>query len=405
MTLFLLVGAFAADWPRLQGTETAADPAAIRPWGFVQALGEGIVAGRPVEGLTAPALAAFEGERANFNRIGSGDATWGFSIRRARVGLRGAIPKTEGKISWMFAAEFGSNGLTRTSRVVLTDASVTASYIPGANIRAGQFKLPLAEEALEMNPIAAEFINFSEATRQLLLESPIAKGTYIGGVSGFRDVGVQVFDSFELGTGELGYALMLSNGRMGSLDVDGPKDVTARLAWSPWVWGEPTAARRDELGAYVFWQQGSREIDGERAPRIRRGGGVKLERDGWRARVEVIQASGTLESGSNPPFPGQLVNVSPNGEAIGGHAFLHYGHGYVAGGVRYDTLWRGYETPADLRVFQTVTLNAQAVVSPRARLLVDYELRWLGAPNASDDARAIAHSLGDRLSVQGVAVF
>ncbi|MEZ4316192.1 MAG: porin [Myxococcota bacterium] len=400
-----LATALAADWPRLQGTETAADPPTVRPWGFVQGLGEGIVGGPPVTGLTAPALEPFEGQRAAFNRVGSGDATWGFSVRRARAGLRGAIPGTDGRISWMLSAELGDNGLTRTSPVVLTDASVTASYVPGARLRVGQFKLPLGEEALEMNPIAAEFVSFSEATRQLLLESPISKGAYTGGVSGFRDVGVQAFDSFVLGSGELGYAVMVSNGRMGTLEIDDAKDVTARVAWSPWVWGERTAARRDEVGGYAFWQQGSRDLDGERAPRVRRGAGVKLEKDGWRARIEVLQASGMLESGSNPPFPGQPVRVATHGQAVGGHAFLHYGHGHAAGGVRYDTLWRGTDTPSDLRIFQTVTLDAQAVLNPRARLLVDYELRWLGAPHASDDARTIARTLGDRVSVQAVAVF
>ena len=183
---FLIPTAAAADWLMLQGTELAADPAPVRPWGFVQALGEGVAFGSPVDGLSAESLQAFNGERASFNRVGTGDATWGLSIRRARAGLRGAIPKTDGRVAWMLAAELGDNQLTRLDPVVLTDASITFSYIPGARIRVGQFKLPLGEEALEMNPLAAEFVNFSSATSQLLLESSSVAGVYTSGASGFR---------------------------------------------------------------------------------------------------------------------------------------------------------------------------------------------------------------------------
>lgn len=400
--LFLVAAAAAADWLVLQGTEPGPDAAAVRPWGFVQALGEGVPFGTPAEGLS-DALASFDGQLATFNRAGSGDATWGASIRRARVGLRGAVPKTDGRVAWLVAAELGDNALTRADPVVLTDASVTFSYIPGARVRVGQFKLPLGEEALEMNPLAAEFVNFSNATSQLLLESPIADGAYTGGAYGFRDVGVQVFDGFDVGGGALSYAVMLSNGRMGALDVDTPKDVTARVAWAPVVWGGADAAHREELGVYAFWQQGTRSVDGERVARVRRGGGVQVEKAGWHARVEILQASGAIEA--NAPFPGQAVTVAGEGEAIGGYAYVHHERGMFGGGVRYDELWRRYDSPADLRVFRAVTLDLQAEITPRARVLLDYELRWLAAPEGSPDAKAIAATMGDRVSLQAGVVF
>lgn len=401
-----MAAALGADWPRLQGTEVAgADAPAVRPWGFVQTLGEGIAFGRRTPTLENPALAAFEGERPLFNRVGSGDAAWGLSIRRARLGLRGAMPRTEGRVAYMLAAELGTNALTRQFPVQLTDASITLSYVPGAHLRFGQFKLPTGEEALEMNPVAAEFVDFTEATRQLLLESRVQDGVVLGGVSAFRDVGVQAFDSFPVGEGELGYAVMLSNGRMGGFDLDDAKDVTARVAWSPWVWGERTAARRDELGMYAFWQQGSREVDGERAPRVRRGAGVKVEKDGWRARAEVLEGFGSIDLGATPPFPGQPVRVAARGQAVGGHAMVHHRKEHVGGSLRYDTLWRGTGTPSDARLFQTVTVDAQAVITPSTRVMVDYAFRWLSAPDGSEDARALAATLGDRVSVQVVASF
>jgi hypothetical protein len=403
--LFLVAAASAADWLLLQGTETGPDPAAVRPWGFVQALGEGVPFGTPVDGSGSEALAPFDGELATFNRVGSADATWGLSVRRARVGLRGAVPKTAGRVSWLVAAELGDNALTRLDPVVLTDASVTFSYIPGARVRVGQFKLPLGEEALEMNPLAAEFVNFSNATSQLLLESPAAAGAYTAGASGFRDLGVQVFDTFDAGRGALSYALMLSNGRMGSLEIDDAKDVTARLSWAPVVWGAADAPDRDEVAVYAFWQQGDRDVDGEDVARVRRGGGVQVEKGAWHARVEVIQASGAIEEGADPPFPGQPVVVAAEGEALGGYAYLHVERGVVGAGVRYDELWRRTDSPADLRVFRTLTADAQVEITSRARVLLDYELRWLAAPEGSADARAIAASMGDRVSLQAGVVF
>ncbi len=402
---FLIPTAAAADWLMLQGTELAADPAPVRPWGFVQALGEGVAFGSPVDGLSAESLQAFNGERASFNRVGTGDATWGLSIRRARAGLRGAIPKTDGRVAWMLAAELGDNQLTRLDPVVLTDASITFSYIPGARIRVGQFKLPLGEEALEMNPLAAEFVNFSSATSQLLLESSSVAGVYTSGASGFRDLGVQVFDSFEVGSGAISYAAMLSNGRMGTLEMDDDKDLTARLVWAPFVWGEREETHRDELSVFGFWQQGPREIDGEQVARIRRGGGVQLEKAGWRARIEVIQASGAIEAGSNPPFPGQPVLVVGEGEALGGYAFLHAERGIVGGGLRYDELWRLLDSPVDTRIFRMLTADLQLELTPRVRVMLDYERRWLSAPDGSADAQAIVATIGDRISIQSGVVF
>ncbi len=403
MFLLLLGTAAAADWLMLQGTEPGPDPAAMRPWGFVHALGEGVPFGEPVEGLTSEALAAFDGERATFNRVGSGDATWGFSLRRVRAGLRGAVPTTGGRVAWLLAAELGDNTLTRVDPVVLTDASVTFSYVPGARVRIGQFKLPLGEEALESNPVAAEFVNYAAATSQLLLENPSVAGAYTAGGSGYRDLGVQVFDTLSVGRGALSYAVMLSNGGMGTLEVDDTKDITGRVAWAPWVWGASDSPHRDELGVYGFWQQGGRTVDGEPVARVRRGGGVQVEKAGWHARVEVIQASGAIEAG--PPFPGQPVVVAAEGQALGGYAYVHYERGVLGGGLRYDELWRRYDSPADLRVFRTMTFDAQVEITPRARLMLDYELRWLAAPEGSADAQAIAASMGDRVSLQAGVVF
>lgn len=404
MLALFAVAALGADWPMLQGTEPEGATEVVRPWGFVQAVAEGIVFAKPAEALSE-SLSALEGQRAQFNRVGSGDASWGFALRRVRLGLRGVVPETGAHVSYLVSAELGEGSLTRSDPVVLTDASLTLSYLPGVHLRAGQFKLPLGEEALEMNPSAAEFVNVTAATGQLLLESPVEGGAYTGGASGYRDVGIEAFDSAALGKGELSYALMLSNGQMGSLDIDDAKDVTARLAITPWIRGQRRSPQREELGVYVFWQQGEREIDGQRAPRVREGGGVKLERSGLHARAEVIAAQGVVELGPNPPFPGQPVEVSLHGQAIGGYGYVHYQPGLFGAGLRYDELHKGLESAEALRVSRTLTLDAQLQLSSRARVLLDYEIRRLVAPSGSPDAKIIAGTMGDRISLQAAAIF
>lgn len=394
----------AADWAMLQGTEVGQPEAPVRPWGFVQAVGEGVFA-QPVEGLVSETLLPFEGEVASFNRLGSGDATWGFNVRRARLGLRGAVPRTDGDVAWLVAVEAGNNALTRADRVVLTDASVTLSYVPYLRLRVGQFKLPTMDETLEANPIAAESINYSQAASQLMMENPIADGAYTGGGSGFRDLGVQAFDTLPLGPVDVGYAVMLSNGRPGAVDTDTPKDVTARLALTRVLGGEVQDPHRPELSVFAWHQEGRRQVDGEEARRMRQGAGVHLETAPVRARAEVVRAVGTVETGASPPFAGQPLVVDPDGVALGAYAMVHGEWKGAGATVRWDQLWRGYGAEADLRVFRTFTFGLEYAFSPRARVMVDYELRRLAAPHASADVQTIAATMGDRLSGQVVAFF
>lgn len=368
MFALLLASALAADWPLIQGTEPAEAPASVRPWGFVNLVGEGAVTEAPTVGLT---------------------------VRRARLGLRGAAPHTDGHVSWLVAAELGDNGLTRADPVVLTDASITVSYVPGARVRVGQFKLPLGIEALETAPIAQEFVTATAGTSQLLIENPIAGGAYTGGAYGFRDIGVEVFDSFDVGPGALSYALMGSNGRMGGLETDPAKDLTGRVAWAPVVWGDDRYdTHREELSIAAFWQQGTRADGLDRAPRIRRGVGLQLERSGLHARLEGIDARGLIESID----PAGLVSVDVDGRAVAGLAFVHAQRGRFGAGLRYDELRRG--SHADLRVARTLTADLQLELTPKARLLADYEARWLAAPHGG-----AVEAPGDRVLVQAGVVF
>jgi hypothetical protein len=362
--------AFAADWPMLQGTEPGVEPAAPRVWGFTQVL---------AEGLAGP-----------FN----------FSVRRARIGVRGDVPKTDGRANALMAVELGSNGLTRSSAAVLADASVTLSYVPGVRLRMGKFKLPIGEEALEMNPAAADFVNFTATTQQLLGENRVVDGAYAGGFSGYRDVGIQAFDTFALGSSELSYALVLSNGAWAGLDTDAAKDVTARLSFVPWH-GADAGIRREEIRVWTFWQHGRRDLDGDSFDRIRRGAGIAVRQDGWSGRAEVVNALGMVELGPQPSFPGSPIAVAGAGVALGGNVSVQYRRGIWAGGVRYDVLHRAGEQPSEARRFHTPTLDLQAEPADKIRILLDYELRFVGTPE--DGVAPPVRS--DRISLQLAALF
>jgi hypothetical protein len=77
----------------------------------------------------------------------------------------------------------------------------------------------------------------------------------------------------------------------------------------------------------------------------------------------------------------------------------------MAGGLRYDGLARRYDSDLDLRVFHTGTVNLTVEPDPRVRVMLDYDLRLLGAPRGSGDAQAIGRAMSDRLSLQVTALF
>lgn len=391
----------AADWNFVQGTEPKGAPA-VRPFGVVQVTAEGIVA-EPVRGL-GPGLSAFEGQRASFNVLSSG-APWSVAVRRARPGLRGVIPGTGEHVSYYLLAELGTVPLARDGPT-LADAAITLSYVPGARVRVGQFRLPLMDEGMESNAMAAEWPNLTSVANTLVMENPVAKGAYAGGASGFRDVGVEVFDAFQLGHMALSYSVALTNGRRGEIDVDGAKDVTARTMAS-WVFsGAPTDAHRQELSLFAWGQRGERKLDGVVAQRIRSGVGVHLEKEPVRVRAELVYASGAIFGGPSPSFAGQPLAVDATGHAIGGYVQARIrvlGKGSV--GLRYDELRRGQGDPKALRISRSLTPMVEWDPAPRVRVQASYEKRWLAAPGASVDARTIAATMGDRLDAQVTVLF
>lgn len=392
----------AADWPMIQGTEPATADV-VRPFGFIQATGEAMLGGR-VHGLQSPALAKYDGLRPTFNALDNG-GTWGFAVRRARPGLRGAVPGTDGRVSYFLLAELGTAAIAREGPT-LTDAAITLSYVPGARLRIGQFKLPVMDEAVEANPLAAEWVNYSLPAASLVNENRVRDGKLEGGASGFRDVGAEVFDTFQRGHLALAYAVMLSNGRRGLTENDASKDVTARTTLS-WVFsGSPTDPHRQELSVFAWGQRGEREIAGASVQRIRSGAGVHLEKGPLRVRAEIVNASGALFLGQNPPFAGQPFVLDAHGRAIGGYVQASvrlFGHALV--GLRYDELHRQLGDARAERTFRNLSPTLGYDVVPRVRLQATYERRWMVAPDGTPDAKTVARAMGDRAAVQVTLIF
>lgn len=432
----------AANWLMLQGTEPPQAAPTAQVWGFIQPQYTA------TDGTTLPAGTPFAGQAAVFNTIAPDQKTnEQFQILRARLGVRGQNFPLNAKVNYFFLAEFGHNGITSSGggSAKITDASVTLSYIPGARIRIGQFKYPGAEEGLQAIHVF-DYINFTNVTDQLLLErffdrdgSP-ACTVGLGGtadtcankpngpVGAFRDVGVQVFDAFEVGSWEHSYAVMIGNGNgIARGDNDDNKDTY--LYWSSeWVFGGE-GPRREGLKLFAWSQDGKRTLvtggtgtqsNGTRGEfdRRRSGAGVTFRKDRFRFAAEYVKANGMIFDGTDGgAVPGTLntagtayatFNIAPVDEADGYYVDLGYRVlSNLELDVRYDVLDRRTETASAEREFTTTTLGLQYFFDKKTRLTVNYEIRKAEAPNlpSSDPANLVLDSMDNRLSLQLTAIF
>ncbi|MCB9763041.1 MAG: hypothetical protein H6739_24790 [Alphaproteobacteria bacterium] len=400
----LLAGALqvahAADWLSIQGLEPAEpEAAALRPIGFLQVAAEGILA-EPVEGLTSETLAPYEGQVASFNRFATRGDAWALTLRRVRVGGRGALPGPEGRLNGQIAVELGRNALTTTAadgwRPALMDASVTWVGRHDVHVRVGQFKLPLSEEALEAVHVTNDLIQFNRATSTLLMERSAATGAFEGRVNGFRGAGVEVFGGHGSGDVAFTWAAMASRGWTGAPSLDPGWTWTGRAQLARILGGAPRSPEREELSAWVFASTGMRAVgpDAE-ARRTRAGVGAQLNTARLRLRAEGLVASGVLNVGMAPPFPGGTLQVDPAGQAWGATALVSW---HVvprwevgAAGSHLDSRPRG---GPDRRLFDDVTGVVQLHLTPKARLDLNASWRLGRAPEGSADARAILDTMG-----------
>jgi hypothetical protein len=439
----------AVDWVSLQGLEGQKKETAMKIWGFLEPEfartdGSELEAG------------PFAGQAAVFNEIRPDrDTNSSFNIFRARLGIRGQHDYN--KINYFFLTEFGNNGITRKDGPELTDASITLNYIENFHIRIGQFKSPQGNEAQKAIH-TFDYNRFTNATDRLLLERfvdgnnglrPDGSGGTIdvanglnGSVNAFRDIGIQVFNTFtNKNKREFTYAVMLGNGNgITRGDNDDNKELYVLLSTEKVFGGR--GPRRQGFKTYVWYIDGKRTfkyINGvtsdQEFDRTRYGIGTTYRKNKIRFAAEYVKAEGVIFNGSeggavpgsfanNPNIPNPnlrtaSLNYLVDNESDGWH--VDFGYSVLPKlelGIRYDVLNNATEglstggvdpsTGADPeRKFETLALSAQYFFSKKTRVIFNFEFRDAEAPNLPGNAvpNRILDGMDDLLTIQLLHVF
>jgi hypothetical protein len=425
----------AADWMSIQGLEPA-NAGTYKIWGFIQPTYTYIKAS-PVTGLGGT-ISGYNGQQQIPNLVGPDlEHTQNIQLFRARLGVRGVLKQVDDRINYFVLLEAGRNGITRDQDVVLSDASMTFSYIPGMHLRAGLFKLPTGEEALSPVHVDYNYINFTNVTDGMLNErdmTPIAGtvpaglagGKVQGSLSGFRDVGIEAFNSFRHNHWEFGYAAMISNGNNINFITDNnhAKDFTGRLQVS-YIFNGAGPARQD-INGFIWHQEGKRTFNAVDYNRMREGLGFKYLKDDLRFSGEAMRGSGMIYNGPNPPF--NDISGANTPAPIDTIALQDYNKAdgwYVEGGYKFLPKWRAnlkydvyhrltnVEQAANQRNFRTVTVGGEYLFNKSTHFTMTYEFRKAEVPNplaitnTTNRANAldIANNLGDRISLQMTYIF
>ncbi len=392
-SLSLTGTATAANWFKLQGAETPVIAKTVTLWGFVQ----------PTYYQSSDNVEASDDFRKN-----------DFNIRRARIGIRGVVPRTEEKVNYFVLTEWGRNGITenpnggQSNLAALTDASVTLNYIPGARLRLGQFKMPIGIDGLQAIHVH-QYIEFSDVYDQLMLER-FGKDRSVGA---FRDIGAQVFDWKRFGANhdlEFSYALMFANGGgINEQDNDKKKDLIGKVTFGK-VFNNAKGPRRQEIQIGAWFMDGKRTgytfdagANGSLTEQDRSRYGIDFifnkdlgSRGAFRTIAEAVRGAGWIYA---PKFLGGAVskterfftqNTSVSGHGVP-HADLKALGWYVDVGyklpfpilkkkleldVRYSYYNPddGNDLPTDVSQDKW-TFGAQYFFHPRARATVNYSKR------------------------------
>ncbi|MGD8570030.1 MAG: porin [Gammaproteobacteria bacterium] len=423
------LGAQAANWLMLQGTEPASAAGRAKVWGFIQAQYQkddsdpctAAACGPATDGYIPPKL------------IGPNlDSQSAFNVNRARFGVRGTGFPLDPNVNYFLLAELGNNGITAGSDgKILSDASITLNYIKGARIRVGLFKTPGFEEGLQAIHVF-DYVNFTTVGNQLMLERFPREGdvfhipqptpqagmnAYSASVGAFRDVGIQVFDTFKMSSWEHSYALMIGNGNgLNYSDNDDNKDVYAY--WSSELVYGGKGPRRQGLKMFAWYQGGKRTNAFDRTKeqdRTREGVGVKYLKKPFRFTAEYLKGKGMIFQGQHRPGPNPDGSVSDfngiyNDEEASGY-YVDFGW-YIPGSnweldLRYDSYTRGENHQAsaanDESRFDTVTVGTQYHFNKKTRLNLDYASRSFESDTAPVDANL--EGVKGRLALQLTHIF
>lgn len=405
---------FAANWLMLQGTEKPGQAPRAKLWGFVQVQYQkddsdpNAAGGYVPPKLIGPNL----------------DSQEAFNVNRARIGVRGTGFPLDSKVNYFVLAEFGNNGITSGSDgKIFTDASITLNHIPGARLRMGLFKTPGFEEGLQAIHVF-DYINFTTVGNQLMLERHPASGDVFDGpdatpnasmnahskaVGAFRDVGLQVFDTFASDGFEFTYAVMYGNGNgLNYSDNDDNKDIYAYVS-SEWIYGGK-GGRRQGLKLFAWHQDGKRTNvydTTEVLDRTRSGIGMKYLKKPFRVTAEYLTGDGMIFQGQHRP---DNTHGSYNTEEASGY-YLDFGW-YIPGSnweldARYDSYTRGEShgtsAASDESRYDTITVGAQYHFNKKTRVNMEYSDR-----DFESDTTAVNNQLKgvkSRLALQVTHIF
>jgi len=436
----------ATDWLMLQGTEPEGASARARIWGFIQPQYTNIEDNEVAAG-------PWQGQDAIFNVVRpDNDSSSGFQIRRARLGVRGTGFPLDSNVNYFLLAEFGNNGITKPDgySARLTDASVTLNHLKKyTRLRFGQFKTPGSEDGLQAIHVH-NYNNFSLPADQLLLErfrdsdgakpcnpatvtpeylSICSNGNGLNGpVGAYRDIGIQLFNTFPIKDGpgkypwELSYAFMVGNGNgIDRGDNDDNREFYYYASAGQVFGGK--GPRRQDWKVYAWYEDGERTIfdsgtnQEEEFDRTRWGLGGTLRWQKYRFGAEYILADGMIPNGTfGAAVPGSYNNAGTvistaktltDNEADGW--YLDFGYKVLPNlelDVRYDVLDRATDgLPGDEREFERWTLGAQYFFNKKSRFTLNYEFRDLEAPNGSPVAKDNVAEVGNVLTAQVLVIF
>ena len=402
----------AANWLMLQGTEPESSVPRAYVWGFVQVQAQkdestpNSTGGYIPPKLIGPNLSAQEQ----------------FGVNRARLGVRGTGFPLDGKVNYFLLTEFGNNGITSPGGggARLTDASITLNQIPGARIRAGLFKTPGPEEGLQAIHVF-DYINFSTVTNQLMLErfpnreytanipevtlpGPTQLNGFEKPVGAFRDVGVQVFDTFVSDDWEHSYAVMLGNGNGLNMGDNDDGNMDTYLYWASEMVFSGAGPRRNGMKLFAWTQSGKRLLDNTndathnpiKYDRDRQGFGVKYLKDQFRVSAEFMSGEGMIFVGPDKPTFDLHPSNAGNGERGKADGYYVEGGWYIPNtkweiDLRYDIYNRLTSDPVATTTgaagrnfemeFKTLTLGAQYHINRKTRLNMEVANRSAEAPD------------------------
>jgi len=446
----LLAGqVYAANWLQLQGTEAPGSAGRAKVWGFIQAqYQKDFSNANPGPGGCPPSVTnCYIPPKLIGPNLTSQSA---FNVNRARIGVRGSNFPLDSRTNYFLLVEFGNNGLTNSKDNYaprVSDASITLNYIPGARVRMGLFKYPGSEEGLQGIGVL-DYINFTNVSNQLMLERFQSAHTAVLGadtppqtlppstplvafdrpVGGFRDVGIQVFDWFNMGGLEHSYALMIGNGNgVNFTDDNSAKDVYAYWSTAKVFGGR--GGRREDLKGFAWYQKGKRTWDdgtgtgSKDYDRKRWGFGVRYLKKPFRATAEYLAGEGMIFNGPDKPNYALGTGGMPCGgglcsETNATSGLLAKAKGwYVEGGwyipgtkweldARYDVYHRldGSHFQLD---WKTTTLGVQYHLNRKTRVTLNYAFNKAEAVDFGSGAGPNGNLDGvdDRVSLQVTSIY